>query len=337
MVIGFFFCLPELCALRQEVKVVRLAAFASGTRSNLQTHWTAFFLFCLYFHLTPLPASLDTLSSYAIFLARTITTPSIRNYLHGIKTLHLFLDLPTGPFLAFQLSLLLKGLANSHPHTPIQALPVTPRLLLQIHSLLDLSSPLHANIWCAFLLTFFLFARKSNMVPPSTRKFNPLKHLCRKDISLCPSGLSILLKWSKTNQSGLRLVQIPVVSIPGSPLCPLAAFTNLVSLIPAAPKAPAFCLPKHSSKSTKCLTHHSFVKHLRKLIAKTGQDPTGYSGHSFRRGGATFAFRAGVPGELIQMQGDWKSEAYLRYLDFSLESKLQVTTRMAQVIKTLTP
>lgn len=45
-----------------------------------------------------------------------------------------------------------------------------------------------------------------------------------------------------------------------------------------------------------------------------------YTGHSFRRGGATYAFRSGVPGELIQVMGDWKSDAYKRYFDFSFDT-----------------
>ena len=38
-----------------------------------------------------------------------------------------------------------------------------------------------------------------------------------------------------------------------------------------------------------------------------------YTGHSFRRGGATFAFRCGVPASLIKLQGDWHSDTYLLY------------------------
>ncbi len=53
-----------------------------------------------------------------------------------------------------------------------------------------------------------------------------------------------------------------------------------------------------------------------------------YSTHSFRRGGATLAFQAGIPSELIQLQGDWKSEAYKKYLTFSINDKVQVAQRM---------
>lgn len=40
-----------------------------------------------------------------------------------------------------------------------------------------------------------------------------------------------------------------------------------------------------------------------------------FSSHSFRRGGATFALSLGIPGEIIKLWGDWKSTAYLAYID----------------------
>ncbi len=54
-----------------------------------------------------------------------------------------------------------------------------------------------------------------------------------------------------------------------------------------------------------------------------------YSTHSFRRGGgATLAFQAGVPADLIQLQGDWKSDSYKKYLNFTLSDKLHVAELM---------
>ena len=39
------------------------------------------------------------------------------------------------------------------------------------------------------------------------------------------------------------------------------------------------------------------------------------SSHSFRRGGAVWLLSCKVPGEVIKVMGDWKSKAYLAYLD----------------------
>ena len=55
-----------------------------------------------------------------------------------------------------------------------------------------------------------------------------------------------------------------------------------------------------------------------------------YAGHSFRRGGATFAMRCGVPVELIKIQGDWKSNAYERYLENSFIERLKAVAIVAK-------
>ena len=54
-----------------------------------------------------------------------------------------------------------------------------------------------------------------------------------------------------------------------------------------------------------------FSSFLARVVAALGLDPRAYSPHSFRRGGATFAFECNVPAEHIKFQGDWSSDAYL--------------------------
>jgi hypothetical protein len=36
----------------------------------------------------------------------------------------------------------------------------------------------------------------------------------------------------------------------------------------------------------------------------------------------------GIPGEFIQIDGDWASDAYKSYLEFSMASKLHVAQKM---------
>jgi hypothetical protein len=59
------------------------------------------------------------------------------------------------------------------------------------------------------------------------------------------------------------------------------------------------------------LTHRLFVNTLRYCLNKIGVDPSKFSGHSFQRGGATFARRIGVPPLLIELMGNWSSDAYM--------------------------
>jgi integrase len=62
------------------------------------------------------------------------------------------------------------------------------------------------------------------------------------------------------------------------------------------------------------LTHTVFVGRLKTLLRQIGIDPTNYAGHSFRRGGATWAHSIGISDALIKYQGDWHSDAYRLYV-----------------------
>ena len=169
------------------------------------------------------------------------------------------------------------------------------------------------------------------MVPPSASAFSKHKHLQRKNIAVTSWGLLVVFNWSKTIQCGERSLAIPVISIPGSPLCPVAAFSRMCKLVPASCTGPAFLIPKNGKLET--LTYTSYVGHLRRLSVLAGYNADQFSGHSFRRGGASAAFKAGVPAELIRLHGDWHLEAYLRYLNVDMNHKLLVSKSLANLIQ----
>lgn len=167
-------------------------------------------------------------------------------------------------------------------------------------------------------------------MPISFADFDPDKQLLREDVKIFRNVAVVLIKWSKTNQYGSRLLEIPLSSIPGSVLCPVTAYENMLRLCPATSSDPAFCLP--SGRKICPLLYSQFQKRLKSLISKSGRDPNLFSSHSFRRGGCSWAFKSGVPTSLIQHHGDWASECFKRYLAFDFQSKLSVSNDMANRI-----
>jgi hypothetical protein len=121
------------------------------------------------------------------------------------------------------------------------------------------------------------------------------------------------------------------MAIPGSVLCPVSALCRLFLAVPAPDSAHAFSYEATPTRLSH-LTHSTFVSRFKSLVARIGLDASLNSGHSFRRGGATFAFSMGVPGELIQLQGDWLSNAYLLYLVIPSAKKAMVTLTMSRAI-----
>ncbi len=306
------------------------AAYAPGTYNNLRTQWRAYLRFTIYFGLHPVPASTATILLYAQFLSNTHAVPSIKNYVSGVHSLHKYFGAPFPDLQEFLPSLFFRGLARLFPHIPHQALPITPLILSRLALFWDLSVPSHLTMWTACLIAFFSFARKSILFPPS-QDFNPNLHLSRGHISICDFGLLVTFTWSKTIQTGGRSLQVPIVSIPGSRFCPLAAYKRMIALFPASPSKPVFLTL--SFAGVVSLTHRTFVEQLRDALSALGLPAQAYSGHSFRRGGASWAFQAGVPGELVKLLGDWRSDAYLRYLDAPVAQRLTVSNTMAQKIK----
>ncbi|CAH3118644.1 unnamed protein product, partial [Porites lobata] len=63
-------------------------------------------------------------------------------------------------------------------------------------------------------------------------------------------------------------------------------------------------LARNERQAAKVFTYNSFVLVLRRHLASLGFDPKLYAGHSFRRGGASFAYHSEVPIELIKALGD---------------------------------
>lgn len=311
--------------LEKDLNTSKRSAFAKGTNTNLHIQWESFLLFCFYFSFISVPASTETMSLYAQFLSRSfLSIDSIRNYISGVYTMHRLLgvDIVVNSYL---INLALKGINRLHPHCPKRAAPITPAILRRFHSTLDFSKPLDVCVWCLFLFAFFLLARKSNLVLNS-KTDNSGKYLLRRDVSLQGDMLVVSFRWSKTLQFGDRILQIPLIRS-SSILCPVSAFENLQRLVPAGLDSPLFTFA-----SGKALTYSMFQSKLKSLCSKVGLDPSIYSSHSFRRGGATLAFQSGVSSELIQLQGDWRSDAYKNYLSFTLNDKVEVARLMNRLI-----
>ena len=224
---------------------------------------------------------------------------------------------------------MLRAISITSTHTPKQKLALAPDVLLALCE--SLGSSTEAEVYkCAFIVAFFSFLRRSNLVPDSVHSFDKHRHLCRGDIFVEHDCLIILIKWSKTLQCHERVVTIPLASLPGHPLCPVSAYQTMLSKVPGKDNDPVFMLPQ--AGKTVPLTSSKLAQRFKTGLAGLGLDPSDYSIHSLRRSGATFAFTCGIEPLLIQTHGDWKSDAYRQYLSLDLDAKLCLTQGMAQAI-----
>ena len=141
----------------------------------------------------------------------------------------------------------------------------------------------------------------------------------------------VLQNHSKTDQFGNREMITPMVANPVTALCPVYHMRELFTRFNLAGNLPAFSYLENNK--VKCVTYDGFTKTLRRLLDAAGIKASSYSGHSFRRGGASYLYSLGADPLLIQASGDWQSDCFARYVFLSLDQRLQAQEKMANNTK----
>ena len=259
--------------------------------------------------------------SFAQLMSLTVGYDHIKNLFSAIKLLHRALD-KKFPEDDFQVETTLKAIKRLLSGTPFQTLPIIPEILTKMYLFIDIQDPEQLANWCSFLTGFRCLLRKSNLVPTTLPNFDPQTGLSRskifipedKDVAL------VYLNWSKTNQFGNSEFVIPMVVDPLQALDPVFHLRKLFTMCDLPDHLPAFSFIKRGR--IKCVTYTKFTEDLKKLLDKAGYRSKSYSGHSLRRGGASYLYSLGADPLLIQASGDWKSDCYQRYIFLSFEQRL---------------
>lgn len=320
-----------MSALDKEVAFYLSRTYALSTQKTYRTHRKSYLAFCAAVGESPVPASSDLLCRYAAMLARSMKYSSVKQYMNIIRLLHLEWGLPNPMTANFNLQCVLRGIRRDLGDAPTRKLPITPDLLIKFSSVLDLRCATDSTLWAAALLSFFGLLRRSNVLSTPSN-FNSKTCLCRGDITFHSWGAAVRIKKTKTIQNKERQLIIPLPRSQGHRLCPVQALFHAFSFSASAPsEGPAFVIP--CASGFRPLTPAVFVSQVRRLLSMCGEDSSRYAGHSFRRGGASWAYNAGVPVETIKLLGDWKSQAYTLYIQPDLSSLQNSIKQM--VIRTL--
>ena len=301
--------------------------FAEGTKRNHKSNITQFLYFCLKFNRPVCPTDRDTLMAFARLESLTVSFGTLKNIFSSIRFLHLAKN-QKFPDDDWQLESTLKALKRELSGAPLQTLPITPEILLKMYVFVDTESPKGLAEWSAYLTSFYCMLRKGSAVPKSLDNFNPEKDLSRKKLSIPPgAGIAlIMMNYSKTNQFGNRNVVIPMLKNPVLALDPVYHLDQLLSRYPVDSNQPTFSYIEKNK--VKCVTYQGFTKELKRLLCLAGLKADSYSGHSFRRGGASYLYRLGADPLLIQASGDWASDCYTRYVFLSLDQRLHAQKMM---------
>ena len=180
--------------------------------------------------------------------------------------------------------------------------------LCQIIAKLDLANPVH-------LLQATILAFGQNMSLRTAESTSGIKaRQLTFRVSSRHVGISLVLLRTKTYRSGSGcIINIDDFGHPFSAVNLLQRWW-LLNDFKSTPDAFVFPAIVRNRIVYSTPMNGDFLRHIIKSAVKDiGLDPTRYSGHSLRAGGATDLFAARIPYWVIKKMGRWKSDAALRY------------------------
>lgn len=222
----------------------------------------------------------------------------------------------------------MQGLKRRLARTPFQVLPVVPKVLRLMYKEINITKKEDLALWCSYLVSFYCLFRKSNTVPRNTG-YDSSKILTRGDIGIDSEKKMIFVNcgFSKTNQFRKRNMIIPIPSNEDPSLDLYRHMSLLLESVQAPEDAPAFTYGQG-----KFIGYNQFTSRLKSILRKAGLNPDLFSGHSFRRGGASFHFSSGASQLMVQVLGGWASLVYTRYLFMNEEDRLEAQLLIASAI-----
>ena len=199
--------------------------------------------------------------------------------------------------------------------------PITRDILLQLIKQFDRTTLTSVTHHASFCLAFAGFLRIGEFTWTSFDAADFCRwNLTRGSISIKANKLELILPSSKTDpfRKGVTIT----IAASNDVACAVASMRNLTQRFPAESTTPLFDpgFPYTRGHVTAVL------RRCLAMLRIEGQ----YSGHSFRRGAATSARRAGLSDEEIQSLGRWKSNSYRLYIEASPSYILSASRRLQQ-------
>lgn len=268
------------------------------------------------------PEEVATQVSYFLgwLVLKELAFGTIKVYLYAITAY--YKDLSLGTFdvsKSFVVLRCLRGARNILGHLPQPKLAFLPEFFRFIKDGMRDNSYVDTRDYAAMSLGFFGLLRKAELLA-----------LTWKDVHTIEGGVKLWVRVSKTDKDK-KGVWVHLASREDE-LCPRKAILHLVLVTPKEllhRDQHIFASTKKEAVQSKALTPSAFVARLKVWIEFIGLDPTDYSGHSLRRGGATALLKAGVAPHLVQLQGRWVSDCWKLYAQHSHATLIAITAAIS--------
>ena len=173
------------------------------------------------------------------------------------------------------------------------------------------------------LLGFYMFLRKSNLVPDAMDQFNPLHQFRHANVNLLGINMAMMceVRWTKTLQNREKILRFPVLPANNKAICPVYWVHRMILENPGKPEEPLFAI--HALPITLSLSANQLIYRLMKWLKLLGEDEMTFTLHSLRRGGATFPYQSNLEGDTMKLLGGWASNCFKRYIDVSMDKRYE--------------
>jgi integrase len=217
---------------------------------------------------------------------------------------------------------ILRGAARKYGKTPIrERLEITKDILRSLLLHLNFTHD-DINLRAAFCTAFAGFLRMGEFTWSSWDQQSSIYRLTRSSVQFVNEGVILHLPASKTDPFR-KGVSIPLSSS-NDETCPVTALRTLFHRYPKPPSSPLF------SRLCGPFNRQWALRKISQGLLFAGINPKGFTGHSFRRGAANSAFKAGISKADIMRMGRWKSDSIDRYF-----SAATTTTHLFSLSKQL--
>lgn len=258
-----------------------------------------------------------------------MSSETVANYLSGVRKLHQLGGFPVPGPDDPNLKHMMRAIKTELAHPLRQAAPVKPDLLRRIYHHVKLDSIFDIVCYTTILVGFYLFLRKSNLVPDGASQFDPDKQLTKSDIQIGPKMILVVIRWSKTIQYKEKELLLPLLPAADVTICPVFWLKLMLKKVNRTDKEPLFAVPDGAG-GVISLTYAQLGNRLKEWVAATGENAQRYTLHGLRKGGACHALEVGLAGEDLKILGDWASNAYMRYLDLTLHRRVDNMARFME-------
>jgi hypothetical protein len=311
--------LPLLPEDEQErIKDLLTNAWQESTRAAYATGLLTYHVFCDQKNIgeaARAPASTDLIIAFVSAMAGSLAGSTINNYINGIRTWHIIHHVTWNiDHLAVDTALRAATVTAPTKSTKPPRQPVTVDYLSAILNHLDKGNPLDAVIAACITTTFWSVSRLGEFTVQTINSFNSRKHITMKATALDQdrNGLQVrTFKLPFTKSAKEKGEPTSWAQQPG-PADPWEAFENHQHVNAPPPGDHIFAYKAYRRKVLTPLTKRKVIERVRTITA--ANNLPNFEGHGLRIGGTLEYLLRGIPFNVVQSMGRWKSDAFQLYL-----------------------